>query len=259
MRTAVFSIFSREIRSYFFSMSAYVLATIFLLLSGYFFATAVTYYSLYSFQLSQQPGLAAQGLNLTEAVIGNLFFNFSVILLLMMPVLAMRTLAEEQKQGTLELLLTYPVNEWELVAAKFLSAFCVLLMMLTPLLVDLFLLQRVGGMFEWGVVFSGFLGLLLLAMAFIALGIFTSSLTENQVVSAAMSFGFLLLLWVIGWLSRFLPYRLGGWVDELSLLRHSEGFFKGLIQLKHVLFYALFTLFFLFLAVWRLETRKWVH
>lgn len=255
----VFAVFSKDLKSYFFSFTAYILITIFLVLSGFFFSTAMSYFSLYSYQASQQPYLKAEGLNLTDAVLGNLFFNICVILLLMIPILTMRTMAEEQKEGTLELLLTYPVSEMQIVLGKFLAACFMLGVMLLPMLVHLFLLRGIGGRFEWGVVIAGGAGLALLGMAFVAFGIFSSSLSENQIVSAVISFGFLLLLWMLAWVSQFLPGQYGSWVNELSLIRHAEDFFKGIVETKHVIFYVLFTGYFFYLAVWRLETRKWVR
>lgn len=253
------AIFSKDVRSYFFSMTAYTVITTFLVLSGFFFSSAVSYFSLYSFQLSTQPHLAAQGLNLTEAVISNLFFNFSVILLLMIPILTMRVLAEEQRQGTFELLLTYPISEFEVVLGKFFAALFVLAVMVIPTFIYLLLLKKVGGSFEWEVVVTGFLGIFLLGMAFLSFGVFASSLSDNQLISAVMTFGFLLFLWILAWLTEFLPPLAGRWVHELSLIRHIEDFFRGVIELKHVIFYILFTLFFLVLTVWRLETRRWVR
>ncbi len=257
--TNILAILSKDLRSYFFSVTAYVLITVFLLISGFFFSAAVSYFSFYSFQLSSQPSLASQGLNLTDAVISGLFFNLSVIFLLMMPVLTMRSIAEEQKEGTFELLLTYPVSESEVVVGKFLAALFVFLVMLTPAVIPLLILKWVGGVFEWGVVSSGFLGVALSGIAFLAFGLFASSLTENQIVSALIAFGFLLLLWVISWASDFLPTDLALWVNELSVTRHLEDFFKGIVELRHIFFYTLFTFFFLLLTIWRLETRRWVR
>lgn len=252
------AIFSKDVRSYFSSMTAYVVITVFLGLSGFFFSAAVSYFSFYSIQLSAQPYMAAQGLNLTEAVIGNLFFNFSVILLLMMPLLSMRVLSEEYRQGTYELLLTYPVSELEVVLGKFLAAYAVFAVMVCPVFFQLVLLKAVGGEFEWTVVGSAFLGLFLLGLAFLALGIFASSLTENQIVSAVITFGFLLFLWVIGWLAEFAPPGATVWFEEISLIRHAEDFFKGILQLKHIWFYLCFAFFFLCLTIWKLESRRWV-
>lgn len=255
----ILTIFSREFKSYFCSMTAYSVITIFLILTGFFFSTAVSYFSFYSYQLSAQPYLAEQGLSLTEAIITNLFFNFSVILLLMIPLLTMRLIAEEQKQGTFELLLTFPVREAEVVLGKFLAVLAVFFVMLVPVAGQLSLLYAVGGQFEWGVVASAFGGILLLGTAFLSFGLFASSLSENQLISAVITFGFLLLLWMIAWVAELLPPGATGWVNELSLIRHAEGFFKGIVELKHLLFYLLFAVFFLTLTVWRVETRRWVR
>ena len=253
------TLLAKDVKSHFSSMTAYVLMTIFLILSGFFFSSAVSYFSFYSFQLSSQPYLAQQGLNLTEAVVGNLFFNMSVILLLMMPIITMRTLAEEQKQGTFELLMTYPVKESEIVLGKFLSTFIVFIIMLLPTVAPLLLLKAVGGVFEWSVVATSYFGVVLLGAAFLALGIFASSLTENQIVSAVVTFGFLLILWMVSWLNEFLPPETSAWANDFSLIRHLDGVLKDVVDLKHVAYYGLFSVFFLFLTVWRLESRRWVR
>lgn len=255
----IFSICLKDIKSFFYSISGYTLITIFLLLAGFFFSTAVSYYSLYSFQLSSQPYLAQGGLNLTEAVVGNLFFNLSVIVLLVIPVLTMRVIADEQRQGTFELLMTYPVSEFEIVMGKFFAMLLVFTLMLLPILLHLFLLKMAGGIFEWRVALSCFLGLFLLGMAFLTLGIFASSLTDNQMVSALLAFAFLLLLWIASWVSEFLPPFFVVWVNEISAIRHLEDFFKGVIEVKHIFYYVFFAFFFLLVTKWRLESRKWVR
>lgn len=255
----IFAIFFKDVRSYLYSIIAYAMITIFLGLSGFFFSTAMSYFSFYSMQASSQPYLQQQGLNLTETVISNLFFNISVILLLMMPILTMRLVAEEQKQGTLELLLSYSVNEFHVVFGKFLAAAAIYFLMISPMALHLYLLKWAGGQFEWGVVISAFVGLSVMGMAFLSFGVFASSLSENQIVSAVISFGFLLVLWMIGWVSSFLPAPLAVWADGFSLVRHAEDFFKGVIETKHFVYYFLFTAFFILLATWRLEARKWVR
>jgi len=237
---------------------AYVLITIFLALAGFFFSTAISYFSFYSFQISNS-GMAEVGPNLTEVVVGNLFFNLSVILLLLMPILTMRSISDEYKQGTFELLLSYPVSEGQVILGKFFAALAVYAMMLIPVLLHLILLKYVGGTFEWPVVLAGFGGLLLMGMAFLSFGLFSSSLTENQIVSAAVSIGFLLLLWMLSWTSEFLPPMAAKWANEFSMVKHAEGFFRGIVELKHVAFYGLFAIFFLVMSVWRLETRKWLR
>lgn len=256
----ILAIFGRDFKSYYFSFMAYIVITIFLLLAGFFFSTSMSYFSFYSFQAASQPYFAQQqgGLNLTEMVLSGLFFNISIVLLLLMPILTMRLIAEEYREGTLEILLTCPVKESEVIIGKFLAAFTVYLTMLLPTLIHIVLLKAVGGVFDNGVVFAAYLGLILLGGAFLAFGLFSSTLTENQIVSATLSVGFLLLFWMIAWVSDLLPGALGQALSALSLVGHIEDFFKGVIELRHVLYYLLFTAYFLTLAVWRLEQRKWV-
>ncbi|RMF83725.1 MAG: ABC transporter permease [Nitrospinota bacterium] len=251
----VYPIFKRECKAYFNSPIAYAVFAIFLVISGYFFYSNVIFFSLMSFQMMQNPYLAEQ-LDMTEGVIRPLFGNVSVVLLLLTPLLTMRLIAEEKKTGTIELLLTYPLKDIEVVLGKFLACFFVFLVMLAltfpcPLLLALF------GEPEIGPLLSGYLGLLLIGAAFIALGLFVSSLTENQIIAAAVSFGLLLLFWVIGWSSRFAGGELGLLLSRLSILEHFDNFAKGVIDTTDVAYYLVFTLFWIFLTLRSLESVRW--
>jgi ABC-2 type transport system permease protein len=251
------AIFLKDLKAQFFSFIAYVVITMFLLICGFFFASAMSYFSLLSFQVAMNPYFQGQGLNLTETVLNSLFFNASVIMLLMIPVLTMRSFAEEEKTGTMELLFTYPVSEIPLVLGKFLACLTTFLLMIVPTLAYLVLVKMVGGVFEGSVVFSGYAGVVLLGCAFISLGIFCSSLTENQTVAAIVSFGFLLIFWVVGWATDFASPAVSRLIQELSLLSHFEAFPRGVVEIRHVVYYLFFVTFFLTLTVWKLERRRW--
>ncbi|MEA3509668.1 MAG: ABC transporter permease, partial [candidate division NC10 bacterium] len=125
----VIAVFKKEMRAYFASPIAYAVSSIFLLISGYFFYAILSYFSLISVQASMNPAMA-QGLNVTDGIFRPLFTNLSVILLFMMPLITMRLFAEERKQGTLELLLTYPLRDGEVLFGKFLAATCICSLML---------------------------------------------------------------------------------------------------------------------------------
>ncbi len=251
----VLAILKKELRSYFTSPIAYVVLTIFALLSGYFFSSLLTFFSLNSLQASFNPAFA-QSLNATEWIVRPLLRNIAVTMLLLMPAATMRLFAEEKKTGTIELLFSYPIRDWELVLGKFLAGLALYAAMLGVSLLDLAMLGFFARI-EWGPVLTGYAGLLLLGMAFLGLGILASSLTENQVVAAVGAFGVLLLLWVIGWSTEVAGPTLGPMLSHLSIINHYDSFAKGVIESKDVVFYLNFTLLCLFLTLRSLESKRW--
>ncbi|MDH4215526.1 MAG: ABC transporter permease subunit, partial [Gallionella sp.] len=189
-------ILNRELKSYFSSLTVYIVIIMFLLMTGYFFYNLVATFSIVSYQAQTDPMLAKQYqlLNINETVIRPLFGTIGIILLLMTPLLTMRLLAEEKKTGTIELLLTFPVNDVDVVLGKYLACLVVLLTMIL-LTVTYPVLLVIMGEPEVVPIWTGYLGLVLLGAAAISLGLFTSSLTENQIVSASISFGMLFFFW----------------------------------------------------------------
>jgi ABC-2 type transport system permease protein len=251
----ILAIFKREMRTYFASPIAYAVFTIFLVICGYFFYTILTYFSFISMQASMNPGLAA-GLNVTDGILRPFFTNMSVILLFMMPLITMRLFAEERKQGTLELLLTYPLRDGEILLGKFLAAtaLCALLLSVTAIYPLLLALWSDPELYP---ILTGYLGLLLLAMAFISLGLLCSSLTENQIVAASLAFGALLLFWVIGWAAGFAE---GDWAllfRYLSIVEHLGSFTRGVLETRDLIYYVAVTSFFLFATLKSMEIRRW--
>lgn len=248
-------IFKKEVGSYFLSPVAYVVITIFLVLSGYFFYSSVAYYSLVSMQAIQNPYMVS-GLNLTEGLISPFFANIGIIAMLIIPMLTMRLFAEEKKSGTIELLFTYPLKDMDILLGKFFAATVVYL---TPIAVTLVYILFIRSMAELpvGPILAGYLGLILMGEAFIALGILISSTTENQIVAAIITFGLLLLLWVIGWAASFAGPLFGKILTEISLVKHFQNFSKGVIDIKDVIFYLAFTFYGLFLTCRVLESKRW--
>jgi ABC-2 type transport system permease protein len=247
----IWIIIKKEWYSYFASPIFYTVVFIFLLLTGYFFYTNVAYFSLISFQAGhiQEPGIS-----LVELVIEPLVGYIGVILLLLLPLLTMRLLAEERRQGNLELLLTYPVREIELVLGKFFGCVSIYIIMLVFVLIYPLLLLWVG---RPDVVpfFTGYLGLLLMGGAFIALGLFISSLTENQVVAAALTFGLLLFFWIIDWVAYITEPPFSKIFEKLSLFSPLSNFARGIIDTKDIVFYLSFIIFGLFLTLHSLEAQ----
>lgn len=251
----LYAIFRKETANFFVSPIAYAVVAIFLLVSGFFFWANVSFMSLVSLQAANNP-MIADRINLTDVVIRPLVQNMSIVLLFVMPLLTMRLFSEEKKSGTIELLLTYPVTDLAILFGKFLAAALLLLVMLAGTLPFVVLLFGIGDP-DPGTLLSGYLGLLLMGAAFMALGIFLSSLTENQIIAAAVSFGSALLFWVLSWSSTLSGEKVGAVLKQLSILEHLESFNKGILALSDLSFFVLFIAFFLFLTLRSLETHRW--
>jgi ABC-2 type transport system permease protein len=251
----IWPVFKKEMRLYFTSPVAWVVMTIFLFIAGYFFYSIFAFYTLASMQSAMNPQMGRE-LNVTDSVLRPLFSNMSVILLLLMPLITMRLFAEERRSGTIELLLTYPVRDGAVLIAKYLAALTLyaLMLALTLLYPGIVLyFTRV----EWGPLLTGYLGLLLMGATFLAVGIFASSLTENQIVASITTFGVLLFLWVVGWSAEYVGGAWGRVLSHLSLLDHFDTFARGVLDTKDVIYYVNVTIVALFLTLRSLEARRW--
>lgn len=248
-------VFKKEMRLYFGSPVAYVVFTFFLLISGWFFSQIFLFYSDASMRSFMQPQMG-QNLNVVDNVMRPLFTNMSVVLLFFIPMLTMRLFAEEKKAGTMELLLTYPVRDGEVLAGKYLAALALYLILLGltllyPGLVAYF--TRV----EWGPILTGYLGLILTGAVFLAVGVLISSLTENQIVAGFGTFGVLLVFWVIGWGAESAGGNLRSVLQYLAIGDHLEGFTRGLIDTKDLVYYVTGVALALFLTLRSLDSKRW--
>jgi ABC-2 type transport system permease protein len=251
-------IFNRELRAYFSSSIAYVVITMFLIITGYFFYNLIATFSVISFQAQANPMMARQYnlLNINETVVRPLFGNISIIMLLMTPLLTMRLLAEERKAGTMELLLTYPVRDIEVVTGKFLACFTVFLAMIFSTFIYPALLVFLGEP-ELMPIITGYIGLILLGAAFIALGLFTSSLTENQIIAASLAFGILFVFWLMSYSVTLVSLALGQVISYIAITEHLESLAKGVVDTEDVIYYLIFVTLFLFLTLRSLESKRW--
>lgn len=241
-------VYKRELRSYFYSPIAYVVLLFFVLLSGIFFMLFVSDFSMASMNQSPYGGY---NLNVTMRVVRPLLGNMSVIMLFVLPLITMKPFAEEKKSGTMELLLTYPLTDLDVLLGKYLAAFSLFAVMLGLTLVfPLFLVIHSEP--ETGTILSGYLGLLLLAASFMALGIFISSLTENQIIAAVSTFAMLLIFWFINFWSESNPV-----LRHLSILEHYNSFAQGMIDTRDLVFYLSFIALWLFMTLRVLESKKW--
>jgi ABC-2 type transport system permease protein len=167
----------------------------------------------------------------------------------------MRLLAEEKKNGTIELLLTYPLRELAVLLGKYLATLLVILILLAVTGVYLIMLAGFGKL-EWGPVLTGYTGLILLAAGFVSLGLFASALTQNQIIAAVIAFGALLMFWIIGWIGSVAGPGVGKVVQYLSLLNHLEPFSSGVLDSRDFFYYLTFSVFFIFLTLRYLDTQK---
>lgn len=250
----VISIVAKELRSYLVSPIAWVVATVFLSVTGFLFYSIITWFSLQSFQMMQYPDAAGQ-VNVNRMVFAPIFQNAAVTLLLIIPMVTMRLLAEEKRNRTAQLLFTSPVRLGEIVAGKF-SAALILLAMILLATLYMPLLVAVYGSVDWGPIWTSYLGLILFAGAATALGLFASSLTENQIVAAVITFGLLLMFWIIGWMAQQ-GGDLGPVLEHLSLTNHLDGFLRGSVELKDIAYYLTLCAFGLFLTHRVLESNRW--
>jgi len=248
-------VFKKEMQLFFGSPVAYVVFTFFLLISGWFFSQIFLYYSDISMRSFMQPGMA-QSLNITDSVMRPLFTNMSVVLLFFMPMLTMRLFAEEKKSGTMELLLTYPVRDGEVLAGKFLAAGALYVILLGLTLVYPGLIAYFTRI-EWGPILTGYLGLVLAGATFLAVGVLISSLTENQIVAGFGTFGVLLGLWIIGWGAEFAGGSLRAVLQYLSITEHMDTFSRGLIDTKDLVYYLSAIALALFLTLRSLDSKRW--
>lgn len=251
-------IMNKEFKSYFYSPIAYVVITIFLAVTGYLFYNTMAAFSTVSFQAQTNPMMAKQAnlLNITESVIRPIFGMIGMVMLMMMPLLTMRLFSEEKKAGTLELLLTYPITDAQVLLGKFAACLSVFgVMLLLSLTYPLFVASY--GHPEIGPIISGYIGLFLMGAAFIALGIFASSITENQIIAATVAFGSLIFFWMISFSAGYVDPTFGRILIYIAMTEHLESFAKGVLDSGDLLYYINFVALFLFLTLRVLESKKW--
>ena len=251
----VIAIYRREISYYFQSPVAYAVITLFLLLCGYFFYNLLGYFNLESVTAMQSP-MQARMLSLTSSVLAPLFANMSSVLLLMLPLLTMRLFAEERRSGSAELLFTYPVSDAQVIAGKFLAAVSVHAVMLAMTLPFPALLYHFATP-EPGPIISGYLGLFLMGVAFVAMGCFFSALGESQLVAGVLTFGCALLFLVVGWITPFVSGSIAAVLSQLSMVKHLDGMARGVIDTNDLVFYLNLTVFFLFMCARVLDSTRW--
>src|SRR5215472_712171 len=253
MRNALI-ICQKELRSYFVSPIAYVLLVMFALIFGLFFWLFLQRFVVVG--LEMQMSGRTYPMNLNDELIRPLLSNASVMALFFIPMITMRLFAEEKRSGTIELLATSPIRDLEIVIGKWLASVAVYACMLAFSGLSVLFLFKYGNP-DWKPLLVGYLGLLLQAGALLAVGTFISTLTKNQIIAGAVTFGVCLLLWVLGWVS---GYETATWARVLaymSVITHFESFGKGVLDSKDAVFYVAVIFLGLFFTARSMESLRW--
>src|SRR5438067_7097890 len=253
MRNIV-AIANKELRSYFASPIAYIVIGFFALLYGFFYFVMLRLFVQQSMQAGIMGG--AQSLNVNQQVLRPLFQNVTVVALFILPMVTMRTYSEEKRSGTIELLLTSPLTDFEIVMGKFLGAMGLYGAMLAVTLFHLAVLFMYGRP-EWKPIVTSYLGLVLFGGCFVSVGLFISSLSKNQIVAGSVTFVIFLLLWVINWIGSFAGPTGEKLTAYLSIVDHFDDFSKGVIDTTHLIYYLSFITFGLFLTAKSVDSERW--
>ena len=250
----IWTICRRELYAYFVSPIAWVLLTIFALLSGVFTYDMAALFVRAGFE-SQMQGQSFP-MNVNEQVLAPLLSNISVVGLFLIPLISMRLFAEEKRQGTIELLITSPIHDTEIVIGKWLSAVLMYGALLVVLLADVSFLFLYGNP-DWKPFLTGFLGVLLQGACILALGTFISTLTKNQIVAGTIGFGLALVLWILSWSTSFGSSPTVQVLNYLSIISHQDSFTRGIIDTKDLIYYLSMIFLGLFLTTRSLESLRW--
>ncbi len=252
----ILTLMGKELRLYFISPIAYVVAMVFLAVSDFLFYNQIQYFSGLSMRMMQFQNNLPE-LNLHDAVFRPTLFNMSFILLLIMPLLTMRLFAEEKKEHTNELLMTSPITITEIVFGKFIAALVVYFLLLV-LSLHLPLMLSLAVDISWRPLLTSYLGLFLMGAVFLSMGLFASALTDNQMIAAVISFGILIGLWMAGASVHTAgESTLGQVANYLSMSNHLDSFIKGLISSRSLTYFISMTALGLFLTHRVVESQRW--
>jgi ABC-2 type transport system permease protein len=249
----IFALWQRELKAYFVSPIAYVVLTVFTFLSGFFFYAILANVVQ---NTMMQAGQGAQPVDVPGIVTRSVFGTMAVIFLFMIPMLTMGLFAEEKRRGTIELLLTTPVSNFQALTGKYLASLTFLLIMLVLSGITISALF-IYGRPDWKPILGGYLGLFLYGAAILAMGLFISTLTENQIISGFITFGMFLVLWLIEAFSSGAQGVAKDVLTYLSVIGHLDDFIKGVIDTSHVIFYLTLAFVGLFLTYRSLESMRW--
>ncbi len=242
----IFLMTIRDLKTYFMSITGYVILSIFLLIYGYVFWFLVSIYSSPQYNLNEP---------ITNFFFGSFYYWF--VMLIIPPILTMRSIAEERKTGTLELLITAPVSEMQIIVAKFLSSFIFYAFMWIITLFYFFLISK-NMPLEWLNIINGYLGTFLAGSVFISLGILSSTISRNQIVAAIVSFGFGLLIFSASFVSYLINYAsIKPFMEYINIMDNTMKFSQGIFDTRPVIYFISLTIGFLFISVKILDSQRW--
>src|SRR5216684_1451874 len=250
----IWTICRKELRSYFSSPVAWLLLTMFALIFGYFFWVVLGIFVVQGLEMQMRG--QSMPMNLNEQIIRPLLSNVSVIGLFFIPMITMRLFAEEKRQGTIELLATSPIRDVEVIVGKWMAAVSLYACLLLFTALNFAFLFRYGNP-DWKPLAVGYLGLLLQAGGLLAIGTFISTLTKNQIVAGAVTFGACLLLWVLAWVSGYETATWARVMAYLSVFTHFESFGRGVLDTKDAVFYLTVIFLGLFFTARSMESLRW--
>jgi ABC-2 type transport system permease protein len=244
----------KELSSYFASPVAYVLLTMFGVIFGWFFWNNLTFFVVEGMEM-QMRGQNFP-MNVNEQIIRPLLSNVGVIGLFFIPMITMRLFAEEKRSGTIELLATSPIRDLEIIVGKWLAALILYACLLLFTALNFAFLFKYGHP-DWKPLLIGYLGLLLEAGGLLAIGTFISTLTKNQIIAGAVTFGVCLMLLVLEWVS---GYDTSTWAKVLaymSIVTHMDSFARGVLDTKDAIFYLTVIFLGLFFTARSMESLRW--
>jgi ABC-2 type transport system permease protein len=251
--TNIFAIVRKEWRGYFASPIGYVVIGMYALVFGLFYTVGLNFFIR---QSMAGPQMGGGPMNINQMLIRYVFMNSSIVMVFVVPLITMRTYAEEKRLGTVELLMTSPITDLQILLGKFLGAMSLYAAMLGITVIHIGLLFAYGNP-EWKPVVTGYLGLLLLGGCIVSIGLFFSSLTKNQIVAGMLTVVVLLLLWLLDWTGSFLGPTGEQIVGFISLTGHLEDFMRGVVDTQHVIYYLSFITFGLFLTAKAVDAERW--
>lgn len=245
----------KELKAYFYSPIAYIVAGVFLALIGYFFFSSVQQFSIEAIQISGS-GREVLGFNPTNIVLKGLFRSMGTIFILLTPLITMRLIAEEKRSRTMELLMTSPLSITTIIAGKYIAALIIYVIIILstlyiPLTVEYF------STVSWWHVLSAYIGLILIGMAMISIGIFCSSVTDKQVIAAVLTIGILVLFWFVAGVIGGHTREISRIMRELSLFGHFENLYNGLLDTRDIVYLISFTAVVLFFSHRILDSSRW--
>ena len=256
----LYAVYRKEMSHYFVSPIAYIIGGVFLMLTGFFFTRVLASVIEQAFEMGMQSMQFGGGMNIDvpSQTVRYFFGILSSILLFLMPMLTMGVYAEERKRGTIELLMTSPITDFEIVLGKFFASLSLLIILLLPTAAySIFMFFHSDPAPPWKVLVCAYLGALLLGSVLLALGSLFSSLTENQIIAAVLTFGVFLILWVIDFGSRNTSSGIGAVVQYLSVVRHYDDFTRGVLDSENVVFYLSLIVLAIFLTIRSLDSMRW--